>query len=356
MLSWGVLLGQESTPRPQDPVKPYPYTSEEVSFVNEQADHISLAGTLTLPKHIKNPPVVILITGSGQQNRNSEIFNHRPFLVLSDYLTRHGIAVLRYDDRGVEDSEGTFQQATSKDFSADVEAAISFLMKRTDIDTEKIGLIGHSEGGFIAPMVASNSKDVAFVISLAGTGVIGEKVLISQTKKMFELIGFSSEYIEIDLRSRELIFSVIKEETDAVTIVAKSKEKLQQYAETLEADKKILFSQVQSDKIIDVFSKSKWLQYFVKTDPDQFLSKVTVPVLAIYGSKDIQVLSSLNLEGFRSSLEKAGNKDVTIKNIDGLNHLFQKAETGAISEYENIDETFNLEVMVLIKNWILKRF
>ncbi|WP_299440072.1 alpha/beta fold hydrolase [uncultured Aquimarina sp.] len=355
-LTEGKTVLEKPKRRPQDPVKPYPYISEDVVFLNKKADDIKLSGTLTLPKDIKKPPVVILISGSGPQNRNEELLNHRPFLVLSDYLTRQGIAVLRYDERGVGESEGTFSGATSLDFASDVEAAIEFLKKRNDIDTKKIGLIGHSEGGFIVPIIASTNKDVAFIVSLAGTGVIGKKVLISQAKRALELLGASKEYIEVDGKTRDIVFSTVQRESGKEAIVAKSKERLKKYSETLSEEKKTFFLTLPLDQLISVFSESAWMQYFIRTDPDQFLSKVSVPVLAINGSKDSQVLPELNLGGFKKGLEKAGNKDYTVKEIEGLNHLFQTADTGAGTEYGTIEETFNPEAMKLVSDWILKRF
>jgi len=217
-------------------------------------------------------------------------------------------------------------------------------------------LIGHSEGGFIAPMVASRTKDVAFVVSLAGNGVSGKKVLLSQAKEGLGLLGSSQEYIEVDGKSREIIFSVIQEEVDKDVIITKAKEKLKEYSETLTEEKKFHFTQVRPDYLVAVYSGSNWLRYFIKTDPYQFISKVSVPVLAINGSKDVQVLSTLNLNGFEAGLAKAKNKDYTIKELEGLNHLFQKANTGAISEYASIEETFNPKALELIKDWIVERF
>jgi len=325
------ILGQEKEGNTQNPVKPYPYTSENVFFINKSADSIRLAGTLTIPKDTTDPPVAILISGSGSQNRDSEIARHKPFLVLSDYLTRNGIAVLRYDDRGVAESEGELKETTSEDFATDLEAAISFLKKRKDIDANKIGLIGHSEGGFIAP----------------GNGVSGKKVLLSQARETLVMLGSSKEYIEVDAKSREIIKDVI---------VTKAKEKLKEYSETLTEKEKIYFTQVRTDYLVTAYAGSNWFRYFIKTDPHQFISKVSVPVLAINGSKDMQVLSALNLNGFEVGLAKARNKDYTVKELDGLNHLFQKADTGAISEYASIKETFNPIALELIKDWILERF
>ena len=183
----------------QEPKEPYPYLSEEVVFNNEKAENIKLSGTLTLPANAENPPVAILITGSGPQNRNQELMGHKPFLVLSDHLTRMGIAVLRYDDRGTAHSEGEYANATTFDFASDVEAAMIYLKTRNDVlDINKIGLIGHSEGGLIAPMVASKNKEIAFCVLLAAPGISGKQILMTQTRKAMELGGVSTEDIDIN--------------------------------------------------------------------------------------------------------------------------------------------------------------
>ena len=342
--------------RPQDPKEPYNYISEDVTFTNAKAESIKLAGTLTLPKGVKNPPVAILITGSGAQDRNSEIkaVNHRPFLVLSDYLTNNGIAVLRYDDRGVAESEGTQQGATSADFATDVEAAVGYLKTRTDIDTNKIGLIGHSEGGFIAPMVASKDKSIAFIVLLAGTGVDGSTISQGQTRLILEQAGLSETYVNLHDKLTIDLHKIIKENYFENLIKAKLIAHLENYRQDNDNE----LSRSLTDEAILQYDQlgSNWEAYFIRTNPDDFLSQVSCPVLALNGSKDIQILPKLNLDGIKKSLEKANNKDVTIKELEGLNHLFQKAETGSLQEYGQIDETINPVALELISNWILERF
>lgn len=357
VLSKKAIKEKKQKLRPQDPKEPYGYKSEEVFFTNSKANNIKLAGTLTLPKGIKNPPVAILISGSGPQNRNEEvkIFNHRPFLVVSDYLTKKGIAVLRYDDRGVAESEGTQKDATSADFATDVEAAYNYLLTRTDINIKKIGLIGHSEGGFIAPMVAAKNKNIAFIVLLAGTGADGGEVLRTQTKKAMEIAGLDKEHIAYNDKISAHIYNLIKTEKDTDLL----KEKMDTYLTKIrkEAPKSI------ADALTDAGIKSQvnsvtspWLSYFIKTDPDQFLSKTKCPVLAINGSKDFQVVPKLNLEGIEKSLRKAKNKDITIKELKDLNHLFQTCKTGASDEYAKIEETFAPKALQVIADWINKRF
>ncbi len=351
------IVGEKAKPRPQDPIKPYPYKSEEVYFRNPKAKDSKLAGTLTLPKTIKKPPVVILISGSGPQNRNEEIklFNHRPFLVLSDYLTRNGIAVLRYDDRGVAASEGTQKGATSADFATDVEAALAYLKTRNDIDSTKIGLIGHSEGGLIAPMVASKNKTIAFIILLAGTGVDGATILQTQERRSNTLKGVAKDVLDYNEK--------LAKELHKIVILGNSTEEIKTNLTSFLNDFRKNDTSIYTKYLTDTMVKQiinglsdEWIIYFIKTDPDQFLSKVTCPVLALNGSKDFQVLPKLNLNAIEQSLKKAKNDDVTILELEGLNHLFQHCKTGALSEYKEIEETFSPNALKIISDWIHKRF
>jgi pimeloyl-ACP methyl ester carboxylesterase len=344
--------------KPQEPKEPFEYSSEDISFINVKADSIKLAGTITIPKNVSNPPVAILISGSGPQNRNEELMDHKSFFVLSNYLTNNGIAVLRYDDRGIAESEGDFKTATSFDFATDVEAAISFLKTRTDIDATKIGLIGHSEGGLIAPIVASQNNDVAFIVLLAGTGVEGWKVMQSQSWKMAEQMGATQPTLEFNNMLTTKVYDVIKAEKNIDSIKAKITNSLNNYKKELN-DANSIYEMYINDVLITQLSsiaENKWMRTFIITNPDEYLSKVTCPVLAINGSKDVQVLPKLNLDAIKISLEKANNKDITIKELEGLNHLFQTAETGNVQEYQTIEETFSPTALVIIKDWILKRF
>lgn len=343
--------------RPQDPVKPYPYHSIEVAFENKGAN-IKLSGTLTVPKNVTNPPVAILISGSGPQNRDEEIksFNHRPFLVLSDYLTRNGIAVLRYDDRGVAKSEGEFKGATSADFATDVDAAIAFLKTRNDVDSSKIGLIGHSEGGFIAPMVAADNADVAFVVLLSGTGAAGKEVLLSQIDMGAKLEGVSEENIAINNKFTEIVLAAVFEEQDVTIMNDRIDKEIKTYYDALDLEVKKQFTLDEIKKSLSQFVNDPWMHYFIKTDPAQFLSKVKVPILALNGSKDFQVIPKVNLTRIKKILEKTKNKDVTVMELEGLNHLFQTAETGAASEYPKIEETFNESAMKVVSDWVNQRF
>ncbi|WP_157805331.1 alpha/beta hydrolase family protein [Confluentibacter citreus] len=349
-----VLVSQSN--RPQEPKEPFDYTSEDISFINYTADSIPLAGTLTLPKNIKNPPVAILISGSGAQNRNEELLGHKPFLVIADYLTKNGIAVLRYDDRGVGESKGDFKTATTFDFATDVEAAIHYLESRNDVNTAKIGLIGHSEGGLISPMVASRNKDIAFIVLLAGPGVNGADILTTQARKAGELAGTPEGFLDENEKLASMIYDIIRTNTDEELIKTKITKALNDYKTNNPMSVLAPYiTPVMIEQQLGIL-KSEWLCNFIRIEPKDYLEKTKCPVLALNGSKDFQVIPDINLEGIKNGLEKAGNKDVTIKELDGLNHLFQTAETGSMQEYSKIEETFSPMALEIIKNWILERF
>lgn len=341
--------------RPQVPKKPYPYIEEEVIYENKDAE-ITLAGTLTLPSGNAPFPVILLISGSGPQDRNETIYNHRPFLVLADYLTRQGVAVLRVDDRGVGKSTGDFSQATSVDFASDVLAGIEYLKTRKEINPKQIGLIGHSEGGLIAPMVAVKSADAAFIVLMAGTGLTGEEILYLQGALISRAMGVSEEDIAKNRQFNEKIFSVIKEEKDKKM----AEEKLRQmfmadWAELNDEEKSRIgdpevFLKAQLQSLL-----SPWLKFFLTYDPKPTLSKVKCPVLAINGEKDLQVPPKENLSAIEEALVAGGNKNFTVKELPGLNHLFQTAQTGLPAEYVKIEETISPVALKIIGDWIFEQ-
>ena len=345
--------GLSSNARPQDPKKPYPYHSEEISFTNPKANNITLSGTLTWPKDVGNPPVAVLISGTGEQNRDGEIFNHRPFLVMSDYLTRNGIAVLRYDDRGVAESEGTLRGTTTNDLSTDVEAAVAYLKTRTDINPQKIGLIGHSEGGLIAPIVASRDKSIAFIVSLAGTAADGLTLLLTQERRQATLRGVSSEEINFNERILKRAFTIVTTEDDYSKI-----EELVQKDLTLFRKENTNSPYITSltDHVISGHARAASNPkniYFLKTSPKEFWTKVTCPILAMNGDKDSQVSSKIHLAAIKEAIEEGGNLETTIKELKGLNHLFQTAKTGSKDEYEQIEETFSPKALLMVKDWVI---
>lgn len=348
----------EKAERPQDPKGVLPYTAEEVSFKNPKADDITLAGTLTIPQDVKNPPVAVLISGSGGQNRNEELqpFNHRPFLVLADHLTRKGIAVLRYDDRGVGESEGSQENATSEDFATDVEAAVVYLKTRTDLDSSKIGLIGHSEGGLIADLVIAKTKNnIAFFVSLAGSAIPGGEIITSQTEKMAQLNGTDSGVTAFDKELSERIFEYLATAKDTTGMDKDLERIIKEEIENAPEAIKNKYSPRLIEEAKNQF-KNPWLLYFVKTDPADYIEKITIPTLVLNGEKDVQVIAQLNLPAYKKALQKAGNKDYTVKELPGLNHLFQTAETGNLQEYGEIEETFSPQALDLISSWINARF
>jgi len=336
--------------RPQEPAKPYPYYEEEVSFVN---GGITLKGTLTLPKEGgSNYPAVVLITGSGAQNRNEELLGHKPFLVLADYLTRNGIAVLRYDDRGTGASGGRFAGSTTQDFAADANAAFGYLKTRKEINPKKIGLIGHSEGGTIAPIVAGTSPDVAFIVMLAGSAIPGDEILMLQNYLIGKADGMPEDELTKLGAINRRIYNVIKQEP-AAEVKAKLRPIYITELKPLFISKGIPEEDVSQyiDMQIAELS-SPWYSNFIKYDPAPALEKVKCPLLALNGSKDVQVAAHANLEAVKRAALKSGNKKVTAKELPGLNHLFQAATTGAASEYEDIEETINPAALSEVLNWI----
>ena len=346
---------KEKVIRPQEPTKPYPYYSEDVKFENKK-DKIVLAGTLTLPEKDGSFPSVILISGSGPQNRDEELLGHKPFLILADHLTKNGIAVLRFDDRGTAESTGDFKTATSLDFARDVEFAIKYLQTRKEINKNQIGLIGHSEGGIIAPMVAAESKDIKFIVLLAGTGIRGDQLLLLQQ----ELIGKASGISDSDLQKARVInkgaFDIVlkSSNTDSLKIELTSYIK-QAIKDNPESEKPAGMSEDDYVKLQVNQLTSPWMKYFIKYNPAPILEKVKCPVLAINGEKDLQVPAKINLDTIKKALEKGGNENVTTKELSNLNHLFQECKTGSPSEYATIEQTFSPIALEEISNWILKQ-
>ncbi len=342
----------EGPKRPQEPKPPFEYNSEEVSFENVK-DSITLAGTLTYPKDGSTFPAVVMITGSGAQDRDENIFNHKPFLVIADRLAKNGVAALRFDDRGVGKSKGKFVGSTSEDFAKDVLAAIEYLKTRKEINKDKIGLIGHSEGGIIAPMIASENQDISFIVLLAGPGITGDELILKQAQLIMETEGQKQEAINNSMNTNRKLYELAKSDADTSIINAKAKEYIREFYLTLsEEDKKTMppeerFTQ-QQQKIIS----SPWFRYFLKYDPRPALEKVKCPVLALNGEKDIQVPPKENLSAIEEALKKGGNKKYRVIEFLGLNHIFQPCTTCSISEYATIEETFSPKALEIITDWI----
>ena len=340
----------EGRKRPQEPKRPFPYKEEEVTYENK-AEHVTLAGTLTRPRSGGPFPAVLLITGSGLQDRDETIFGHRPFLVLSDYLTRRGIAVLRVDDRSIGGSTGDVANATSENFASDVLAGVAYLKSRKDIDPHKIGLMGHSEGGIIAPMVAEKSPDVAFIVLLAGTGVPGEQISMFQMMTLMKQSGASEAEIAKSRALQEKLYGILEHETNADARHAKLKQAFEEAFASMTDEEKKKAGAANAEKSAAAV-EHPWTRFYFLHDPRPTLRHVHCPVLAVNGAKDIQVPPKVNLPEIEKALKEGGNKDFTVLELPHLNHLFQTCKTGTLGEYAQIEETLSPSALELIGNWI----
>lgn len=333
--------------RTQEPQPPFPYESFEVRFDNGP---ITLGGSLVIPEGAGPFPVAVLISGSGQQDRNESIMGHKPFLVLADWLARRGIATLRYDDRGVGDSGGSPRGATSADFAEDASAAVGFLAD--DERFSAIGLIGHSEGGLIAPMVAAQA-DVAFAVLLAGPGVPGADVLAKQTEDLMRAEGVPRPAVDWRVGWGTEVIALAASDMQSADVAAQIREVLQAAAADVPPELEPMVSDAAIEETVATFT-DPWMRYFLAYDPRPALEELAVPVLALIGDLDLQVSAEVNIPALESAL--AGNDDATVTELGGLNHLFQTATTGAVSEYGKIEETVDPQAMELVSEWILERF
>lgn len=344
----------EEAKRPQEPKAPFPYKVEDVVFEN-RIEKFTLAGTLTMPMDGENFPAVVLISGSGGQNRNEELLGHKPFLVIADYLTRNGFAVLRFDDRGIGESKGNYAAATSEDFTNDVLAAVEYLKSRHEINHSKIGLIGHSEGGMIAPMAATKSNDIAFIILMAGVGVPGDSLLSLQLELVQRAEGITEDDIKRSSLIQKQVLQMIKEIDDNSMLQNRIEELFRsEFAKLTDEEKSKMGD---SEAYISMQVKtvtSPWFKYFVKFDPAPILEKVKCPVLAINGEKDLQVPPKENLSAIEEALKRGGNKNYEVRMLPGLNHLFQTSQTGSVSEYGKIEETFSPIALDTMFAWLRK--
>jgi pimeloyl-ACP methyl ester carboxylesterase len=331
--------------RPQTPRPPFPYRTEDVSYRNA-AGGVTLAGTLTMPTGDGPFPAAILITGSGAQDRDETLFGHKPFLVIADDLTRKGIAVLRVDDRGVGGSTGSVTTSTSEDFAGDVLAGLAYLETRKEIDPARLGLIGHSEGGLIAPMVAARSKRVAFVVLLAGPGLPGSKLLMLQSAVIGRASGMSEQALTHASEVNERLYAAATSERDPSAAEAKVRAVFKaEQAGALSAK-----GEAEAEDAVVAQLTSPWFRFFLSYDPRPALAKVTCPLLALNGEKDMQVPPKEDL----AEIKKANPRAVT-KELAGLNHLFQTAKTGLPGEYAQLEETFAPSALAEISGFILER-
>jgi len=336
--------------RPQEPKRPYPYDDEEVVYENSRAA-IKLVGTLTLPRTGGPFPAVLLIGGSGTDDRDNG-FSHRTFLVLADYLTRRGIATLRADKRGVWKSTGDFYTATTEDFASDALGSVAYLKTRKEMNPAQIGIVGHSEGAMIAPLLAARSPDIAFIVMMAGAGMPLDKLLVTQKCLYAEAKGADEQKLALLRDWYERYYAIAISEKDDALAETKIRK---MYADLTDEQKKMLdWSETKlNDEIKRVLSP--WWRHLLAFDPKAFLTKVKCPVLAINGQKDLQVAPDENLRGIEQALKAGGNRHYLVKKLPGLNHQFQTAETGAESEYNKIKETFAPFAMKTVADWILKQ-
>ncbi len=337
--------------------EPPPYVEEELAF---ESGEIRLAGTLTIPDGDGRHPAVVLLTGSGAQNRDEEIVGFKPFRIIADELTRRGIAVLRFDDRGVGGSTGKLSEATSEDLAGDALAAVEALAARHDIDPDAIGLLGHSEGGIVAPLAVTRSESVAFIVLLAGTAVPGSEVIIEQGELIARAQGADEETIRTQAAFQRRLFAAVRENRDRSDLEAELERMIRDAIEGLPA------AQRDAIKDVDTFVRTQletqlapvdtpWFRSFLDYDPAEALRATRVPVLALFGELDLQVPPAQNRGPMQAALAEAGNEDVTIDVIPGANHLFQRAETGSPAEYASLEKAFIPGLLPRIADWILER-
>ena len=339
--------------RPQNPRPPFPYDAVEVSYVTKPG--IQLAGTLTVSKGPGPFPAAIMITGSGPQDRDSTMFEHKPFWVIADYLTRRGIAVLRVDDRGTGKSTGNSSRETLDDMVADVLAGVDYLKGRKEIDAQRIGLIGHSEGGIVGPAAAARSSAVAFVVMLAGTGVDGEHVMYRQADMIMRAAGAPDDAVAKNRTIQEMIFNVLRSEKDDQAALEKLRAawaKLRPEATGPERHEMEAADAAMDAEFKKVLTPE--MRSFIFHDPAESLGKLKAPVLAMNGSRDLQVSPSQNLPAIAAALAAGGNTDFTVVELPGLNHLFQKCNQCTPTEYGTLEETFSPGALEIMGDWLVR--
>lgn len=334
--------GEFKRNRPQEPQPPFSYKTEDVTFENKEAK-IKLAGTLTMPKGKGKFPALVLVTGSGAQDRNEEVLGHKSFLVIADYLTKNGYAVLRYDDRGVAASEGDFESATTFDFANDAKSAVDYLKTIKEIDSKKIGILGHSEGGMIAQIIAAERKDLPFIISLAGPGIAIDELMLIQKYEIEKANGLSNEVLEANQTLFRKIYEIIKKNPSNDI----AKQEIKSFLKSDPTYKELTEKQINEFGSV---TDSNWFATFIRYNPEDNLKKINAKALVLNGEKDVQVIAKENLEGWRKGLQN--NKNVTIKTYPNLNHLFQSATTGMPNEYGEIETTIEPFVLEDITKWL----
>ena len=331
---------EQKKTRPQDPQPPFDYHIEEVTFVNEKEGN-TLVGTLTIPKGEGPFPAMVLVSGSGQQDRDEELMNHRPFWVIADYCALHGIAVLRYDDRGIGGSTGEVENATSLDFSYDAEAAFDYLRNRKEINASKVGILGHSEGGIINFMVSARRPEVAFLVSLAGPSVNGIEVLKEQQAALLRASGMSEEMVQFNGNANARMFDIIEASNDREEADSLIRQLVKGWG----------YNEELTEQTVSQMTMP-WMYYFLRYDPTEAIVKTNCPALLLNGSKDLQVIASQNLPAYEKIIADYGKTNLTLRELPDLNHLFQHCETGSPNEYFEIEETISPEVLELIVGFV----
>jgi pimeloyl-ACP methyl ester carboxylesterase len=331
--------------RPQNPKPPYPYDAQDVAY--ETKGGVKLAGTLTLPRGPGPFPAAILITGSGPQDRDESLLGHKPFWVIADYLTRRGVAILRLDDRGVGGSTGNSTRETLDDMAGDVVTGVEYLKGRKEIDAKHIGVIGHSEGGIVGPAAAARSADIAFVVMLAGTGVSGEQILYAQGEAVIRASGGSDRDVAQQHAMQDMIFRVLRSEKDDQAAVEQMMTEWKAERKNADASNDIVRAQFKG-------VTSPEMRSFIFYDPAEALRQLKVPVLALNGSRDLQVPPQQNLPPITAALAAAGNSDFTVSELPGLNHLFQKCKQCTVQEYAELEETFSPTALEIMGDWLVR--
>ncbi|RYY62913.1 MAG: alpha/beta hydrolase [Chitinophagaceae bacterium] len=352
-------VNDESPRRPQEPMPPFPYRSEDLVF-SSKTTGLDYGATLSIPPGKGPFPAVVLITGSGQQDRNYELMGHRPFAVLADQLARKGVAVLRVDDRGKGKSTGDFSRSTSQDFAADVSASLDFLLTRPEIKKSALGLVGHSEGGMIAPIVAAGRNDLRFVVLLAAPGVPISQLMTEQSSAILRSSGVGDSAIAVYAPFYRVLMKTLTTGTDSATAVRSAREYMENWAAT--ADTAALrelqlgspMARLSMFRTLAAVARNPWFRYFMAYDPAPFLEKMKMKVLALNGDKDVQVLPASNMKGIRDALEKGGNRHFETEILPGLNHLFQTCTRCTVAEYSELEETFSPVALKKITDWIVK--
>lgn len=345
--------------KPQTPKAPFAYTIKEFTYEGAKTK-LTYGATLTYPNDQQKYPLVILITGSGRQDRDETIFDHKPFGVIADYLTKKGFAVLRVDDRGAGKSSGDFSTSTTADFALDVEEHIQYAKSLPMVDANKIGLLGHSEGGLIAPMVAARDKSIAFIVLMAGPGVAITELMAKQNEMVLLSAGINQQAVDAYIPLYERLMKTIISMNDQQAAIDQSKKIVKQWFDQTDKAFVKATTNISTEADINNFAttmaqtlSTKWWKYFAAYNPQPTLQKLSCPVLAINGSADIQVPASINLKGIETALKKGGNKQFSIKQFEGLNHLFQKCSKCTVPEYGELETTIEPAVLDTIGTWLL---